>query len=74
MTQQKIVDSEPQKSVQATSVKQENNQASLLKMSTGSADALTSGGNTGAQPSYYSMIASMLAKHKRYPQYSRKRG
>lgn len=73
-TQQTNLDSKPQKSVQATSDKQDNNQASVLKMSTGSADALTSGGNTGAQSSYYSVIAAMLAKYKRYPQYSRKRG
>jgi protein TonB len=52
----------------------EIDQASHLKMTTGSANAMTSGGTTGKQLSYYSLIASLLAKHKTYPQYSRKKG
>tara|TARA_R110001583_G_scaffold41314_2_gene131536 strand:- start:3697 stop:4572 length:876 start_codon:yes stop_codon:yes gene_type:complete len=59
---------------QAVEKTAETHQASHLKMTTGSANAMTSGGTTGDQLSYYSMIASLLAKHKTYPQYSRKKG
>jgi len=50
------------------------NQASARKMSTGSADALTSGGTPGYKRNYYALIAATLAKHKRYPKYARKQG
>jgi len=50
------------------------NQASAQKMSTGSADALTSGGTPGYKRNYYALIAATLAKHKRYPKYARKKG
>lgn len=49
-------------------------QASALKMSTGSADAQTSGGTPGYKRNYYALIAATLAKHKRYPKYARKKG
>lgn len=49
----------------------EKNQDSALKMSTGSADALTSGGLKGYNKSYHALIAATLAKYKRYPNYAR---
>lgn len=50
------------------------NELSTLKMSTGSANALTSGGTPGYKRSYYALIAVTLAKHKRYPKYARTKG
>ena len=50
------------------------NSPATLKASTGSANALTSGGATGNKQTYYAVIAARLAKYKRYPAYSRKKG
>tara|TARA_R110001599_G_scaffold31101_1_gene103916 strand:+ start:1785 stop:2540 length:756 start_codon:yes stop_codon:yes gene_type:complete len=44
-----------------------------LKQSTGSGNANTSGGQSGATKNYYSMLASKLARSKRYPSASRRR-
>lgn len=44
------------------------------RMTTGSRNALSSGGNPGAKQSYYSLIAAHLAQHKRYPIRARRRG
>jgi protein TonB len=43
-------------------------------MTTGSQNALSSGGNPGAQQSYFALIAARLAKHKRYPIRARRKG
>ncbi|MGB5444079.1 MAG: energy transducer TonB [Psychromonas sp.] len=53
---------------------QAENSPAILKASTGSANALTSGGATGNKQTYYAVIAARLAKYKRYPIYSRKKG
>lgn len=47
---------------------------SRTKQSTGSADAVTSGSQTAVRQSYFSMLTATLAKHKRYPTISRRRG
>lgn len=44
------------------------------KISTGSANSLTSGGHAGPNLTYYSLIAAELAKYKRYPKSSRNAG
>ncbi|GGO84133.1 hypothetical protein GCM10011348_29670 [Marinobacterium nitratireducens] len=44
------------------------------KASTGGANAATNGGNPAAQQSYYAVLAAHLAKYKRYPVASRRRG
>nr|WP_067287999.1 energy transducer TonB [Marinobacterium profundum] len=44
------------------------------RMTTGSQNALSSGGNPGAEQSYYALIAARLAQHKRYPIRARKKG
>ena len=49
-------------------------QEATQKISTGSANATTSGGHAGSSQTYYSLIAATLAKHKRYPKSSRKKG
>ncbi|MEH6564084.1 MAG: energy transducer TonB [Halopseudomonas sp.] len=48
--------------------------ANKLKQSTGSGNASTTGGQSSATKSYYSMLASQLARNKRYPSASRRRG
>lgn len=57
----------------STDAAQSDHPASL-KSTTGTADALTSGVNPGSKPTYYSTIAAKLAKYKRYPKSSRKKG
>jgi len=47
---------------------------SSRKATSGSSDAATAGGNPGAQRSYFAQLAAHLAKHKRYPAASRRRG
>jgi protein TonB len=44
------------------------------RMTTGSQNALSSGGNPGAEQSYYALIAAHLAQHKRYPIRARRKG
>ncbi|MCP8687570.1 energy transducer TonB [Marinobacterium sedimentorum] len=44
------------------------------RMTTGSQNALSSGGNPAAEQSYYALIAARLAQHKRYPIRARKKG
>ncbi|UTW10080.1 energy transducer TonB [Marinobacterium rhizophilum] len=44
------------------------------RMTTGSQNALSSGGNPGAEQSYYALIAARLAQHKRYPIRARRKG
>ena len=44
------------------------------KQTTGQANVATSGGQVAAQQSYFSLLAATLAKHKRYPISSRRRG
>lgn len=44
------------------------------KQTTGKAAALTNGGQVAARQSYFSLLAATLAKHKRYPSVSRRRG
>lgn len=46
---------------------------SQAKQSSGSSNAATSGGQSAATKSYYSMLASKLARNKRYPSASRRR-
>ncbi|SFJ86588.1 energy transducer TonB [Methylophaga sulfidovorans] len=55
------------------SSKSDNKQTSQKK-TTGQASAQLSGGQIAAQKSYYSELAATLAKHKRYPMASRRRG
>tara|TARA_R110000751_G_scaffold134494_1_gene236932 strand:+ start:1410 stop:2162 length:753 start_codon:yes stop_codon:yes gene_type:complete len=61
-------------SVAAVQPGQSQAETSQLKQSTGSGNANTSGGQSGATKSYYSMLASKLARNKRYPSASRRRG
>lgn len=44
------------------------------RQSSGSANGAAGGGNPNARPSYYSLLAATLARHKRYPASSRRRG
>lgn len=44
------------------------------KQTTGQSNAVTNGGQTAARQSYFSLLAATLAKHKRYPSASRRRG
>ncbi|MCX4187564.1 energy transducer TonB [Methylophaga sp. OBS4] len=44
------------------------------KQTTGQSNAVTNGGQTAARQSYFSLLAATLAKHKRYPAASRRRG
>jgi len=44
------------------------------KLTTGKANAITTGGQVAARQSYFSLLAATLAKHKRYPTASRRRG
>lgn len=44
------------------------------KQTTGKAAAMTNGGQVAARQSYFSLLAATLAKHKRYPSVSRRRG
>ncbi len=57
-----------------TADKDTQDQEAAQKISTGSASALTSGGHAGSSQTYYSLIAATLAKYKRYPKSSRKKG
>ncbi len=50
------------------------NKQTAQKKTTGQASAQLSGGQIAAQKSYYSELAATLAKHKRYPMASRRRG
>lgn len=52
---------------------QSQSDTSQMKQSTGSGNASTSGGQSSATKSYYSMLASKLARNKRYPSASRRR-
>jgi protein TonB len=61
------------KSAEATNTG-EINQTNARKKSTGSGDALTSGGTPSYKRNYYALIAATLAKYKRYPKYARKQG
>jgi len=47
---------------------------SQQKQSTGEANAATTGGQVAARQSYFSLLAATLAKHKRYPISSRRKG
>ncbi|GGO84819.1 hypothetical protein GCM10011348_31920 [Marinobacterium nitratireducens] len=49
-------------------------QRSSRKATTGSGNAASAGGNPGAQRTYYAALAAHLARHKRYPAASRRRG
>lgn len=66
------------KAVQAASVAPSSTQgkdsSDSRRMTTGSQNALSSGGNPGAEQSYYALIAARLAQHKRYPIRARKKG
>ncbi|MFW1677150.1 TonB family protein [Pontibacter sp. JAM-7] len=53
---------------------QQDNHQAQRKQSTGRSNSLTSGGNPGAVRSYFALIQAHLAKHKRYPITSRRRG
>lgn len=44
------------------------------KISSGTANAQTTGGNPGAERSYFALLAATLAKNKRYPAASRRKG
>jgi len=55
-----------------TKAKQANSNAK--KITTGTQNSLSTGGNKGAKQSYISVIAAKLARYKRYPNSSRKRG
>lgn len=44
------------------------------KISTGVGDAQTTGGNPGAEQTYFALLAATLAKNKRYPTASRRKG
>ncbi|SIS42342.1 energy transducer TonB [Neptunomonas antarctica] len=44
------------------------------KISSGVSDAQTTGGNPGAERSYFALLAATLAKNKRYPTASRRKG
>lgn len=67
----------PQKQPVAASTaptKDSQSQQQKQKQTTGKANAITSGGQVAARQSYFSMLAATLAKHKRYPAVSRRRG
>lgn len=61
---------------QAQVVPQANAQQTVVqqKVSTGSANAQTSGGQVGASTDYYAKLVAKLAQEKRYPKASRRRG
>ncbi|MGB7387582.1 MAG: energy transducer TonB [Pseudomonas neustonica] len=52
---------------------QSQTDTSQLKQTTGSGNASTAGGTSSATKSYYSMLASKLARYKRYPSAARRR-
>lgn len=54
--------------------KDTQSQQAKQKQTTGKASSITTGGQVAAQQSYFSMLAATLAKHKRYPSASRRRG
>lgn len=47
---------------------------SSLKMSSGTGNAVSSGGSQAYKQSYYALIAATLARYKRYPNYARDKG
>lgn len=49
-------------------------QIAARKQSTGTAQAVTTGGDVGVRRSYFARLAAVLAKHKRYPIKSRRQG
>lgn len=50
------------------------NQQAQRKQTTGKANSVTSGGSKATTQSYFSKLAATLARHKRYPITSRRRG
>lgn len=60
--------------VAATATSDVNHKQQKQKLTTGKANAITTGGQLAARQSYFSLLAASLAKHKRYPTASRRRG
>ncbi|WP_273149505.1 energy transducer TonB [Methylophaga thiooxydans] len=54
--------------------KDTQSQQAKQKQTTGRANSITTGGQVAARQSYFSLLAATLAKHKRYPTASRRRG
>lgn len=70
-----IEESVKQPTVTATAPSQDKeSRPAQQKQTTGKSNAATTGGQVAAQQSYFSMLAATLAKHKRYPSASRRRG
>ena len=63
-----------QHTVASSTTSTSDNKQTSQKKTTGQASTQLSGGQIAAQKSYYSELAATLAKHKRYPMASRRRG
>lgn len=65
---------QPKPAVATTATTDNKPKQQKQKLTTGKANAITTGGQVAARQSYFSVLAATLAKHKRYPTASRRRG
>ena len=67
------IKNKPKQSVETkTSTKAKQSNVEAKKISTGSQNTVSTGGNKGAERSYFAELSAKLARHKRYPKSARR--